>query len=345
MKTAWLQRPQLNPILVKELRSRMRGVRPYAILTFFLLALTMVGFALYQIVASQARFGMTVLSAQVGQMLFAGLALCEIALVAFLSPAVSAGSISGEREQLTYDMLLATPLRPAAILWGKLLAALSYVFLLIFAAVPLFSVVLLFGGVAPHDMLNAVVLLYVTALTFGTVGLCCSALMRRTAGATILAYALLLLIIGGSLFAPLLWSSMYGQQAPPWLQYLNPIAALASIVFSTPQGMFGMPIGMPMMEMSSVPYGMGGMSIFGLLAGSVTYYGPNGPVVVPIYRATLVLYPLITLLLCWLTSHLVRLRARWLPTWGDLLFAAFFAAGMVAAYLARAWWLVPAPTP
>lgn len=332
---------QPNPILIKELRSRMRGPRPYAMLTFFLLALIAVAFALYQIVASQARLGAPVVSATVGATLFSGLALCMIALVIFLSPAVSAGAISGERERLTYDMLLATPLKPAAIFWGKLLAALAYVFLLLMAAVPLFSMVLIFGGVTPRDVAKALALLLVTALFCGALSVVCSALLRRTAAATIVSYGLLLALIGGSLLAATLWSSTQGQQAPPALHYLNPLVALASAVVNPSQGGFGM----PMMDMAASFPGGGGQSVFWLLTGSITYYGPNGAVVSPIYRATIVLYPLLTLALCWLGSHLVRTRARWHLSRSDLGFALALALGCLAAYLSSGWWVVPPPLP
>jgi ABC-type transport system involved in multi-copper enzyme maturation permease subunit len=341
MRTFQPVRVQLNPIIVKELRSRMRGVRPYAVLTIFLLVLTGLGYALYQIVANQARFGMAVISAQVGQTLFAGLALAEIVLVVLLSPAASAGAISGEREQLTYDMLLATPLRPASILWGKLFAALAYVLLLIFAAVPLFSVVLIFGGVAPTDLARALALLLVSALAFGTVGLFFSALSRRSAAATVLSYGLTLLLIGGSFFVAALWSSYSGQQAPPWLHYLNPLVALASAVFPSAQMGFGGPMPVPPMVVEAMPMGYGGgLSLFGILAASITYYGPNGPVIAPVYRATLVLYPLITLLLCWLASHLLRVRGRWRLGWGDLGFALALTAALFGVLATRWWWLV-----
>jgi ABC-2 type transport system permease protein len=146
MRTTRFAPPRLNPIIVREVRTRMRGVRPYLILTGFLLLLAAAGVAIYQLMIQQARFGGTLLSAQVGQALFKGLGFVELLLVVFLAPSMTSGAISGEREQLTYDMLIATPLRPAQILWGKLVAALSYLFLLIFAAVPVFSVVLVSAG-------------------------------------------------------------------------------------------------------------------------------------------------------------------------------------------------------
>src|SRR3712207_2394025 len=136
----------LNPIIVKELRSRMRGGRTYAILSIFLIGLAVVCYAVLGVYQAQARAGTQVISAHVGKGLFAALALAETLLVTFLTPAVTAGAISSEREQLTYDLLVATPLRPGRILSGKLVATLSYVLLLIFTAGSVAGRGLVFGN-------------------------------------------------------------------------------------------------------------------------------------------------------------------------------------------------------
>ena len=149
----------VNPVLVKELRSRMRGARAFVILTGVLLLLGAVCYALYRIVLATSGYTRSPLSPQIGQTLFIAIVLLELMMVCFITPAVTAGAISGEREKLTYEMLLATPMRPSSILWGKLVSALSYVFLLIFAAVPMASLVFIFGGVAPRDMIKALVIL------------------------------------------------------------------------------------------------------------------------------------------------------------------------------------------
>lgn len=339
MRGARAGRPQLNPIIVREVRTRMRGARPYVILTGFLLLLALAGAGLYQLMLQQARFGGTLLSAQVGQGLFRGLAFVELLLVVFLAPSLTSGAISGEREQLTYDMLMATPLRPAQILWGKLVAALSYLFLLIFAAVPVFSVVLVFGGVELLAMLKAVALLVASAVFFGAVGLCCSSLGRRTARATTVAYTLVLLLIGVPVLVASVWgqfSTPPGQLAPPPMHYLNPFSALVSVTTITPGG-----------DPSMSFFGYGdpfmGLPFLSMLAPGAVYYGPNGPVVVPLYRATLLLYALLTALLCWLSAHLVLPNRRWRPRWSDLGFLLLVAGLVAAAYLTRAWWSIPAP--
>jgi hypothetical protein len=76
---------------------------------------------------------------------------------------------------------------------GKLTSALSFIVLLLLAAVPLQSLAFLLGGVAPEEVLIALGILVTTALAFGTVGVFFSALMRRTLGASVLTYAFALL--------------------------------------------------------------------------------------------------------------------------------------------------------
>lgn len=340
MQNARSWRPRVNPIIVREVRTRMRGVRPYLILTGFLLLLAVAGLGIYQLMLQQARFGGTLLSAQVGQALFRGLAFVELLLVVFLAPAMTSGAISGEREHLTYDMLLATPLRPAQILWGKLVAALSYLFLLIFAAVPVFSVVLVFGGVELRALLKALALLAVSTVFFGAVGLLCSALSRRTARATTVAYTLVLLLVGLPVLLASVWPQFAtppGQPAPPELVYLNPFSALVSVTTIAPGGD----------PATSSFFGFGdpfsGLPILATLAPGVIYYGQNGPVVVPVYRATLLGYALLTALICWLSAHLVLPNRRWRPRWSDLGFLALVLALGAAAYLSSAWWHIAAP--
>jgi ABC-type transport system involved in multi-copper enzyme maturation permease subunit len=62
-------------------------------------------------------------------------------------PSFASGSITGEKERKTYEMLLASPLRPAAIVSGKLVASLTHIGILIFASLPIVMLCLPLGGV------------------------------------------------------------------------------------------------------------------------------------------------------------------------------------------------------
>ena len=177
-------------MLAKELRGRMRGARAFVVLTIYLLFLTSFTLLLYFIAKLSVASNPTT---PAGKTVFLGLVAFELGLVCFLAPSFTAGVISGEREKQTYDLLMTTPLPLPLIVTAKLFSSLAYVFLLIIAALPLMSVSLFLGGVAPEEVLIAFLLLCSSALAFGTIGLCFSAWVRSTIGAAALAYGAMLL--------------------------------------------------------------------------------------------------------------------------------------------------------
>jgi ABC-type transport system involved in multi-copper enzyme maturation permease subunit len=220
-----------NPIVVKELRSRMRGGRFFALLTGFLVLLGLLSYALYRIAgATVGVMQAGLLSPTIGQMLFTGLAFFELLVILFITPALTAGTISQERENQTYELLMATPLAPQTLLWGKLISTLSYIFLLILAAVPFASLVFVFGGVAPGDMVKALIVLGVTAVTFGVIGLFFSAWMGRTARAAVLSYGVLLVFAVGTVFLFVLWGVLRNSIPPRAILLLNPFSGMASVL-------------------------------------------------------------------------------------------------------------------
>ncbi|WP_029215240.1 ABC transporter permease subunit [Kallotenue papyrolyticum] len=272
-----------------------------------------------------------------GQGLFAALALTMTLLILFVTPALTAGAISGEHEQLTYDLLVATPLPPGRILSGKLVAALWYVLLLLFAAVPLGSVILLFGGLAPHDLLRALALLLLTALAAGMLGLLCSALSRRTLRATILAYLLIMLVIMGAYFVAMLRAST-AQPGPPITSHAlaaSPLSAMTSVVLRGAQPAGDQPVvNAPSMTVDSNL--LMNMPPFSTLTyGLVDYNKPIGPTVLPVYRYAYVGYALFSIVCYWLAGHLVLPRRRWRLGWHDLRMALLLLG--VAAL--GAWYL------
>src|SRR6476620_8970052 len=202
---------------VKELRGRVRGRRAFVVLTFYLLFLGLFAWA-WELVAERTYVQNASLqggsaafaSAQVGQEVFGALILIETLLVVFLAPAFTSGAISLEREKQTLDMLTTTPISSLAIVVGKLLSALAYVFLLIAASVALTAIVFVFGGVAPDDVVRAYAVLIVSALGLGSMGLFISALMQRPQGATVVTFFTVLFLTLGTMFGVLFWNTMAG---------------------------------------------------------------------------------------------------------------------------------------
>ena len=268
-------------IMVKELRSRMRGRRAFIVLTVYLAILALITYGVYAVVAPAARgggFGVGVgggqanASALIGQSIFSVLSIFQLILVCFIAPAFTSGQISMEREKQTLDLLVSTPMRPGAIVIGKLAAALAFVVLMIVAAIPITAIVLMYGGASVDDIARQQLVLLATALALGALGLFFSALLKRTQAATVLTYISLLALTLGTTMIFIFWSVVMNQgggggfgardRAPEQLMYVNPMVAMLDVVSNTEPGGFGAISGV-LGEMRGQPVNFGQVDQFG----------------------------------------------------------------------------------
>jgi len=187
-----------NPIVIKELRGRMRGWRAAVVLIVHLLLMSCFASFIYFVVAeSTTSGGSGAVGQTIGQALFYSSYLMLLVVVVFLSPAFTAGAISGERERQTLDLLMTTLLPTHSLVVGKLISSLAYIGLLILAALPIQSLAFVFGGVILPELLIGTLLLFVTALISGTVGLFISSLIKSSIASTVITYAVILLTTMG----------------------------------------------------------------------------------------------------------------------------------------------------
>ena len=248
----------VSTIMVKELRSRMRGRRAFMVLTLYLAVLALITYGAYVVVAPVARatagqggFGFGVgqanASALIGQSIFSVLSVFQVVLVSMIAPAFTAGQISLEREKQTLDLLITTPLRPGAIIIGKLVTALAFVLLMIVSAIPICAIVLMYGGASVGDIVRQQVVLLAVAIGFGAIGIFASALMRRTQAATVVAYCAVLALTLGTAMVFAFWDQVAStsddgfqfqerDRAPEQLRYLNPMVGMLDIVSSVEAG-------------------------------------------------------------------------------------------------------------
>ncbi len=187
-----------NPVVLKELRGRMRGARAFVVLTVYLVLLGAFSSLVYVAVSeSSTNASGQVTVGEIGRTLFGGIVGIEMLLVAFIAPAFTSGAISGEREHQTYDLLRTTLLPSHSFVLGKLLSAMLYVLLLLLAAIPLQSIAFFFGGVAETEVILSFVILAATALLFSTIGIYFSARSNRTLTASVMTYATAMFIMFG----------------------------------------------------------------------------------------------------------------------------------------------------
>ncbi len=180
-----------NPLASKELLARMRGPRTFVIVMLELVPLAAIAGGVYYMMASASNADVPS-SAPIGRLFFAGVTAVELGLICLLAPALTADLISGERERQTLDLLLVTPLSRRQIVVGKLVAALGSLLLLILLALPIQAVAVLIGGVGLEELAVGMVLLILTATTYGCAGLYWSARLRSTRAAMLFSYITML---------------------------------------------------------------------------------------------------------------------------------------------------------
>ena len=191
---------RVNPVLSRELRQRMRGPRSAIVITLYLLILSLIVWTAYEGVSRNDQFSGPQVEeiAGLGRSIFQTLLFCVLLLVCFIVPGQTAGAIAGERERQTLIPLQITLLRSRSILVGKMLASLAFVLLLIVATLPLVGVAFILGGVELAEVLRSTAMLVVIAAFLASLSVFCSTLTRRTQGATVLAYALVLFLVLGT---------------------------------------------------------------------------------------------------------------------------------------------------
>ncbi len=192
-----------NPVMQRELLVNLRMKRAFFLLFFFNAVLAAV---VYFAWPQERQVDLTENSKQTEKtkrlvnLFFLG----QYLLAALMSPSFAAGSLTGEKERKTYEMLLASPLRPAAIVLGKLLASLAHLAILIFTSLPIVMLCLPLGGVSLYEVLAMYLALMLSVSTFGMISLACSSFFQRTAGSLVVSY---LLILPLALLGVLFWNS------------------------------------------------------------------------------------------------------------------------------------------
>ena len=185
-----------NPLLIKELRSRMRGARAYWMLFAYLVILSL---ALVIAYVTWWRAGSgSGGSFVVGRIFFQTLFYVQLGLVCLIAPGLTAGAITVEKEQRTYDLLALTPMKARSMVIGKLISAVSFVLLLTISSLPLVSVCFLLGGVSPGEVFLSYLALLLAAFVYGGLGLMWSSMARNTATATVMTYGTGLIIFWGT---------------------------------------------------------------------------------------------------------------------------------------------------
>lgn len=221
-----------NPVLLKELKLRFRNAKSFSSLAFYLIALTVFILAYFTIMTGVLGNGY--IQPNTSFILFCCLTMLQIGLLLFMAPALTASSISSEREKQTLNMLLTTTQTSTQIIVGKLTASLAFLIVMLIATLPMYSILFLFGGVSP-TMLGSVFLIFLlTVFSIGSVGLLFSTITKKTIVSMISTYGvtIFLSIFTGIFFFVGVVNYMPDQTqlfSYIWIS-LNPFAVALSVI-------------------------------------------------------------------------------------------------------------------
>lgn len=236
-----------NPVYKRETTVRSRSIRMPLIIFAFNGVLALAALLnMYQTVA-QVRISSTIQYSTFLD-LYAFVATLEFLLLMFIMPALTSGSISGERERQTLELLFTTKMSPADIIMGKLLSAVEQLLVLVVSSLPIVLLTFVYGSVDFMDLGLLLICFTIVAFYAGGIGILFSALLRRSTFSNVCTYGVLLLVAVGTymlnifllnindiqinnmILQPGMERPVADTGAAVWLLLLNPVATFAEIL-------------------------------------------------------------------------------------------------------------------
>ncbi|NLD46010.1 MAG: ABC transporter permease [Clostridiaceae bacterium] len=234
---------QVNPIIDKDLKTKMRGWKAPTLVSVYLGFLLLVVFLFFFFNNNQQmyNYGYSNFSPRIAINAFNTLALIQLIMLLFITPALTGGAISGERERQTLDLLLCTSFSPFKIVIGKIFVSIAHILLLITASLPIISIVFLYGGVSLTDILLLFLFFIATAFMLGSLGVFYSTIFKKTIVAIIVTYLTILIITAGTVIVMLLWREWVNTwfNTSMYIRYEPTYKEMASFLFPNPFFGFG----------------------------------------------------------------------------------------------------------
>lgn len=194
----------MNPVYKNELKMSARSMQIPVLAVIFNSILSVVTLSvLYSIRQGYIRNGSEPYSSMM--LLYVVVLTIEVVLLCLFVPSAAGGSIAGERERQTLDILLSSRMSVGEIVMGKLLSCISTAVLLMLTSVPILAVTSMYGGMQLSVLYQSAAYVGFFILFIGSIGVFCSCRFKKTTYASISAYGVIIaLTIGTGLLVVLL---------------------------------------------------------------------------------------------------------------------------------------------
>lgn len=199
-----------NAICKKEVQLLVRNKKNAIGLLLFNLVLSAVTLFVFRILFEQKQI---VTYADCSQMLklYVLIMAVEMCMIAFIVPAITAGTISGEKEKQTLDILFTTSMSSREVVLGKIMSVICVVMLYVVSAFPVLFVVFAIGGVKIWYVIKTMCYIFVFSVYFGSFGIFFSSVFKKSVVATIWTYGAILFVTVGVHFITVWAAALCGK--------------------------------------------------------------------------------------------------------------------------------------
>ncbi|CEG22323.1 ABC-2 family transporter protein [Planococcus massiliensis] len=181
-----------NPVLIKEVKLRFRSMKSFTGILFYLMAMSIFVFGFIFLTTSLTGSGF--FRPDESFLLFSMMTYIQLGLILFITPGLTAGTISTEREKQTLNILLTTAQTSFQIIFGKMTSSIAFLLLMIVSGLPIYSLVFLYGGVDPLQIVVIFLFYFLTLLAIGSIGVMYSTIIRKTIVSMIVTYGTMIFL-------------------------------------------------------------------------------------------------------------------------------------------------------
>ncbi|MDN7244343.1 ABC transporter permease [Planococcus shenhongbingii] len=225
-----------NPVLIKEIKLRFRNLKSFTGILFYLVAMSVFVFGFIFLTTTLTGSGF--FRPDESFMLFTMMTYIQLGLILFITPGLTAGAISTEREKQTLNILLTTAQTSFQIIFGKMSSSIAFLLLMIVSGLPIYSLVFLYGGVSPSQLAVIFLFYFLTLLTIGSIGVMYSTLLRKTIVSMIATYGTMLFLTAATGFFMVISMqiSQFGSTVPTFSPFtyfwasINPAVVLFTLL-------------------------------------------------------------------------------------------------------------------
>lgn len=225
-----------NPVLKKEIKLRFRSLKSFTGILFYLIAMCIFVFGFIMLTTSFTGTGY--FRPDESFFMFSMLTFIQLGLILFITPGLTAGAISSEREKQTLNILLTTSQTSFQIITGKLTSSIAFLLLLVIAGLPIYSLVFLFGGVSPGQLGIIFLFYFLTMIAIAGIGIMFSTIIRKTIVAMIATYGTMIFLtaVTGFIFLVITRMNMMATGAPTaspvghFFASINPVVLMLTLI-------------------------------------------------------------------------------------------------------------------